>query len=246
MQALRWHARQPHPNARFRLSCSACFCQIDYNFHCQLRKPRVRGVVTLWTPLDATEPRALGQVVSRSGPLPSSEWWHESSGRLEPYLRDMNIRVSSGDERREEVLAHDLPCFGGAQLAVDAKLVSVLCSSGEPQPHAAEVDGVVLKRARHVKEATYPELAASERCRLVVLATETGGRWSEEAVHMVRQLAIALMSRQRCSRTLATSCAVAFAASLVEPSKWCDTWCHTGGTAPGLADLLAQDSRQSL
>ena len=100
--------------------------------------------------------------------------------RYNAYLRDMNIGVSSGDERRVEVLAQDLPCFGGAQLAVDVTLVSALCSSGEPQPHAAEVDGVVLERARHVKEATYPELAASERCRLVVLAIETGGRWSEE------------------------------------------------------------------
>ena len=40
------------------------------------------------------------------------------------------------------------------QLSVDVTLVSALCSSGEPQPHTAEVDGVVLERARHVKEAT--------------------------------------------------------------------------------------------
>ena len=70
-------ARQAHlrshsgHNARFRLSCSACSCWRGCNFHFRLRKPRVTGVVTLWTPLDATEPRALGQVVSRSGPLPS-------------------------------------------------------------------------------------------------------------------------------------------------------------------------------
>ena len=175
--------------------------------------------------------------------------------RYNAYLRDMNIGVSSVDERRVEVLAQDLPCFGGAQLAVDVTLVSALCSSGEPQPHAAEVDGAALERARHVKEATYPELAASERCRLVVLAIETGGRWSEEAVHTIRQLAIArardvpqYMTHQvswawerRWTRRLATTCAVAFATSLVEPSKWCATWCHTGGMAPGLADLLAQD-----
>ena len=174
--------------------------------------------------------------------------------RYNAYLRDMNIGVSSGDERRVEVLAQDLPCFGGAQLVVDVTLVSALCSSREPQPHAAELDSVVLERARHVKEATYPELAASERCRLVVFAIKTGG---EEAVHMVRQLAIArarddprYMTRQvswawerRWTCMLATTCTVAFAASLVEPSKWCDTWGHKGGTAPGLADLLAQDPR---
>ena len=55
-------------------------------------------------------------------------------------------------------------------------------------PNAADSDGVVLQQARRDKETTYPELVASGRCKLVVLAIETGRRWSEEAVHMVRQL----------------------------------------------------------
>ena len=45
--------------------------------------------------------------------------------RFNAFLRDMN-----DDERRIEVLAQDLPWFGGVQLAID---------SGEPQPHAADV-----------------------------------------------------------------------------------------------------------
>ena len=64
--------------------------------------------------------------------------------RYNALLRDMNI----------EVLAEDLPCFGGAQLAVDITLRSVLGSSGEPQPHAA----AVLSTARKDKEATYPRI----------------------------------------------------------------------------------------
>ena len=39
------------------------------------------GCATLWIRLDATEPHALGQAVSRSGPPPSNELWHASSGR---------------------------------------------------------------------------------------------------------------------------------------------------------------------
>ena len=117
-------------------------------------------------------------------------WEAGAQVRYNAYFRDTNIEVSTMDELRVEVLAQDLPCFGGAQLAVDVTLVSASCSTGEPQPHAAEVDGAVLGRAPHVKEATNPELAASERGRLVVLAIETGGRWSEEAVRMVRLLAI--------------------------------------------------------
>ena len=73
------------------------------------------------------------------------------------------------------------------QLAVDVTLRGVLSAEGEAHPNAAEYDGVVLQQARD-KETTYPELVASRRCKLVVLAIETGGRWSEEAVHLVRQL----------------------------------------------------------
>ena len=46
-----------------------------------------------------------------------------------------NVHVRADDERRKEVLAQDLPCFGGAQLAIDVTLRSALRSSGEPQPH---------------------------------------------------------------------------------------------------------------
>ena len=38
--------------------------------------------------------------------------------RFNAFLRDMNVNVAVTDERRIEVLAQDLPCFGGAQLAV--------------------------------------------------------------------------------------------------------------------------------
>ena len=61
-----------------------------------------------------------------------------------------------GDERRIEVVAQDLLCFGGAQLAVDITLRSALCATGEPQPGAAEVDGAVLVRGRRDKENANP------------------------------------------------------------------------------------------
>ena len=134
------------------------------------------------------------------------------------------------------MLAQDLPCFEESQLAVDVTLRSALRCSGEPQPEAADIDGATSTQARRDKEATYPELVASNRCRLVVL--ETGGRWSEEAVDVFRQLAFAkarevppamkwpvvLAWERRWTRMLATTCVVAFAASLVAPSEQCETW----------------------
>ena len=161
--------------------------------------------------------------------------------RYNAFLRDMNVGVRASDERRIEVLA--LPCFGGAQLAIDITLRGVLSSSGEPHSNAADVDGAVLARARADQEATYPELLTG-RCRLVVMAIETGGRWSSEAMDFVRQLAfakarevpphmrfpIALVWERRWTRMLSTACSLAFA-------------CWTGGEPPSLAELLGQDPR---
>ena len=65
-----------------------------------------------------------------------------------------------------------------------------LHANGPPHRHAADSDGAVLATARRRKERTYPELVGPEsRARLVVLALETGGRWSDEAMTFVRLLA---------------------------------------------------------
>ena len=55
---------------------------------------------------------------------------------------------------------------------MDVTLRSALTSDGEPQRHAADEDGALLVHEWHGKENTCPELVASERCRLVVLAIE--------------------------------------------------------------------------
>ena len=86
-------------------------------------------------------------------------------------------------------MANGLPLWGGAQLAVDTTLVCPIRRNGTPQPGAAITDGTQLQTARTRKEQKYHELLASRRCRLVVLALEVGGRWSEEAVQFVRLLA---------------------------------------------------------
>ena len=175
--------------------------------------------------------------------------------KFNAFLRDMNVGVRATDDRKIEVLAQDLPCFGGAQLAIDVTLRSAVGRNGEARPHAAEVDGAVLLQARTDKEIRYPELTTG-RCRLVVVAIETGGRWSEEAVDLLWQLSCAkardvphfmthqaaLVWERRWSRMLSTSCALAFAASLVEPAQ-CDHMCEAGGELPSLAEVLLHDPR---
>jgi hypothetical protein len=105
-------------------------------------------------------------------------------------LRNLNVAGISGhDSRNLEVVANGLPLWGGAQLAVDTTLVCPVRRDGTPQPGAATTDGRQLQTARARKEQKYRELLESRRCRLVVLALEVGGRWSEEAVRFVRLLA---------------------------------------------------------
>ena len=144
-------------------------------------------------------------------------------------VRDLNIHPDRLDDRRIEVIANGLPLWGGAQLAVDTTLVSPLDASGAARRHQRQYQGAALRLARRAKERTYPELMRSQRCRLVVLALEVGGRWSPEASQFVRLLArcraravprplrpatIAAFS-SRWSALLAFSAARAFGASLL-------------------------------
>ena len=105
------------------------------------------------------------------------------------YLRDMNIGVRSADARRIEVLASGLPCFGGAQLAVDITLRHYLTATGAARALANERGNRLLAEARHDKERTYHELLRSRRCKLVVVALSTGGRWSTEALGFIHTIA---------------------------------------------------------
>ena len=43
---------------------------------------------------------------------------------------------------------------------------------------------------------------------------------------------VVLAWERRWTRMLTTTCAVAFAGSLVAPSEQCETWCRTGGEGP--------------
>ena len=174
--------------------------------------------------------------------------------RTNAKLRDMNLGIAAADERAVEVLAQGLPLRAGAQLAVDITVRSVLTGDGTPRPRAADTDGVVASSARADKEARYPELVAGGRCVLVVLAVETGGRWSSEAVDFVEELAHArsrdaptvlrwatlVAWRKRWTRLLSVACARAFADSLVVPPGDVSSAVRDGA-APALCDLLGED-----
>ena len=112
--------------------------------------------------------------------------------RTNAYLRNLNVlNVGPQDDRHLEVVASGLAAHHGAQVAVDATLVSPLTRDGKARPRAHWQDGAALLDARKDKAKTYPELQSSRRCRLVTAGMEVGGRWDEEAYEFLLELAYA-------------------------------------------------------
>ena len=86
--------------------------------------------------------------------------------------RDLNLDVPAADGRRIEVVANGLPSWQGAQIAVDATIVSPVRREGSARPGADSEPGLVLAQALDRKHRTYPELQRARRCKLVVFGVE--------------------------------------------------------------------------
>ena len=108
-------------------------------------------------------------------------------------LRDTHLPTSPADQRRMDLVAapgaRAVGARRGVPLFVDVTVVSVLTRQGEARPMAATTDGGVLRRAVAVKQRKYQDVHASRQACLLVLGCETYGRWCEDAVRIVRELA---------------------------------------------------------
>ena len=135
-----------------------------------------------------------GALASRALPLERAvaRVCQEAGARVARNMRlaDMNLPVPVADARRIEIVCNGLPLWHGAQLVVDTTCVSPVTRSGEPRTGADSQPGLALQLAtRRKRRETYPELSRSPRCRLVVSAVETGGRWGPEPTAFLRLLA---------------------------------------------------------
>ena len=169
---------------------------------------------------------------------------------LNVFVRDLNLdSVVRHDERRLEVIANGLSLWSGVQVAVDTTLVSPVRRDGTAVPGAARVAGTALSNAAKRKARVYGDVVAARRCRLVVLAVEIGGRWSEEAYDFVRQLAFhkaqtvpACLRRaaveawtRRWTGLLSVAASRAYAASLLDAPLGGQSC--VGGAAPEFSEL---------
>ena len=92
----------------------------------------MKSATNLWT-LSAACPNT-GRLKKRASPVERvlARICREAGARVKfnTSLRDMDVGVTSTDERNIEVMAQDLPCFAGAQLAIDVTLMSALGRNG--------------------------------------------------------------------------------------------------------------------
>ena len=108
-----------------------------------------------------------------------------STVRCNAKLRDMDIAVSSQDERAIKVLALGLPLHHRAQLAVDVTLRCALTTNFEVHPNAAAEDDAVCSRARVDKEsngATKPFSSST-----ILRRPDQGSTTSDANWHILRQ-----------------------------------------------------------
>ena len=201
----------------------------------------VHNKLPVWRPLDPCgHHRATCQVAGvlgrRGFPIENAvaRVCRKAGGRVTTNVRVQDMDIPPGaavDNRRLEVVVDGLPLFHGAQLAMDATMVSPHWRDGTARRQCAITDGAALTQARRRKERTYPELAQVHgRARLVVMACEVGGRWSGEALSFVHSLLKAKARSEpeefrevverawvrRWSSLLACAAARAFALSLLE------------------------------
>ena len=193
-----------------------------------------------------------GVLASRALPLEHAvaRVCREGGARVARNVRvaDINIDVPVSDARCIEVVAHGLPLWHGAQLALDATIVSPVTRAGEPQPGADTRPGAAVHAAARRKR---DKLTPSSRARLVVIGVEVGGRFGSEAAsflrHLARHRAASLPPPlraaacagwvQRWSGILAVAAMRAFAASLLELPPGGDD-CEAG-VVPDLHEVLA-------
>ena len=156
--------------------CQACGAPVDEWGHHALActrsgwlKRRATGLELAWV-----------QILNEAG----------ANAHHRPLLRSLAIPgVLDTDSRQLDIVAGGLPLYGGKTIVGDATLRSPLSGAGVAHTGAASIDGAIFPQARRDKASAYPELAQeSSRHKFLILASEMGGRFSEECTDLVRKL----------------------------------------------------------
>jgi len=113
--------------------------------------------------------------------------------RSERLLRDTHLVTDPRDNRRMDLVAAPGATAVGARRGVplfsDVTICSVLTKTGAARSPAATVDGGVLRQAVAAKRRKYADIVNSPHACLLVLGCELYGRWCDDAVSIVQEMA---------------------------------------------------------
>ena len=120
--------------------CEGCGARVDTHGHHKAACKKTVRVNKRAIPTEPVSARVFQEAGARVG--------------FNAFLPDINVGVPATDTRRIGVLAQDLPCFMGAQLAVDITLRNALTNNCAGQPPSGEQPrvGTILAlqtRGRH-------------------------------------------------------------------------------------------------
>ena len=103
---------------------------------------------------------------------------------VERLLRDCNVPVATGPQRRLDLVVTGLGVARGLPLLCDVTCVSPVTGAGEARGGSLTIDGgAVQSAARRCHQVDYPEVARSQAARLYCLGSDAGEarhyNWSE-------------------------------------------------------------------
>jgi hypothetical protein len=185
--ALRFSNEEFHTAFRRRLglglgadagTCEGCRRALDIHGHHRSACPRTarlharhRYMVSAWR-----------QVLQEAG-------GHIPARNVERLMRDTHLPIGPSDNRRMDLVVPGLSVARGVPLFCDITCVSPITGSGLARPGATTIDGAMLRNAREENSTTYPEVDESGLGRLYCLSVETFGRWGQDSLELVRDLA---------------------------------------------------------
>ena len=79
--------------------------------------------------------------------------------------------------------------FRGMPLFCDVTIVSTLSRTGAPRGSSHNIDGNIVEQANRRKRRTYRDVATSGSAHFLVLGMEVNGRWHQDTLQLIKQLA---------------------------------------------------------
>ena len=160
------------------VSCEGCGRELDLHGHHRVACTRTGRIHARHRTLVAAWQQVLQEA---GGVIPDRN--------VERMLRNTHIPVDATDSRRMDLVVPGLSVARGLPLFCDVTCVSPIGVSGHARPGCTMRNGNILLNAARNNSNDYPEVESSGLGRLLCLGVEPYGRWCEDVLSLVPDLA---------------------------------------------------------